>query len=597
VPILGRGQPIRPHILGNSLVVAAGLASATGVADAGAYSDTYSDVYGGYGISAIGLSVAPVTASATGTAPVTSAIGITITAGLASATGAGYALAVNTTGITGLASGTGSALSPPSKIGALPGLPPGGYSGTAAGENPTSGITITAGLASATGSGENPTSGITITAGLASATGTGYAVAYTSPGAGTGTAYNASAVIAAKPPAATATASVATMYFVTAGVASATGAAYIPNQSLSVYDQTGALAVGDFPDPQVTPGIGIAAGLASGTGQALPTPAELASAAASAYNATPVVSAEPTAAAGIGTAYAATVADKVVTPQTATAAASGINPVYGLQANAVAAAESPTSGITITAGLASATGAAQEPATTVLVIIAHAALAIGTAENTTPPAQAPAATASAFNATTVLFRAPQNLGATVTPVLIDGGAISLAANYGGAISLAANYGGGAVPVTVDAVCTPVTYDGSCSSLANTYGGTVGVTDFADGTLVGWTMQNVGLTLAENNDESINIAITQNGVALSLSGATINMYFKTAAGTADGSALLFSSAGGSPAITITNSSGGLATAAIPHADLEAETYNFYRIDVVFSGLQNTCIYGNITWITL
>jgi hypothetical protein len=199
---------------------------------------------------------------------------------------------------------------------------------------------------------------------------------------------------------------------------------------------------------------------------------------------------------------------------------------------------------------------------------------------------------------------PPNYGGGVTPVTIDGSitlanyggtAASVANTYGGTLTLP-NYGGGVTPVTVDASITLSNYGGSCSSQANTYGGTLTLTDY-EAALVGWTMQQVSLTLAENNDESVNIAITQNGSALSLSGATINMYFKTAAGTPDGSALLLSTAGGSPAITITNSSGGLATAAIPHNDLSSETYNFYRIDVVFGGLQNTCIYGPITWITL
>jgi BppU N-terminal domain len=111
------------------------------------------------------------------------------------------------------------------------------------------------------------------------------------------------------------------------------------------------------------------------------------------------------------------------------------------------------------------------------------------------------------------------------------------------------------------------------------------------------MQQIALTLAENNDETVNVAITSSGSPLNLTGATINMYLKTAAGTPDGGATLLSSAGGSPAITITNPSGGLCTVAIPRADLTAETNTFYRIDVVFSGLQNTAIYGSITWITL
>jgi len=111
------------------------------------------------------------------------------------------------------------------------------------------------------------------------------------------------------------------------------------------------------------------------------------------------------------------------------------------------------------------------------------------------------------------------------------------------------------------------------------------------------MQTAALTLAENNDETVSVAITQNGSPLNLTGATVNMYLKTAAGTADGSALLLSSAGGSPAITITSPTGGLCSVAIPRADLYPETYTFYRIDVVFSGLQNTVVYGAITWITL
>lgn len=195
-------------------------------------------------------------------------------------------------------------------------------------------------------------------------------------------------------------------------------------------------------------------------------------------------------------------------------------------------------------------------------------------------------------------------GGGATPVTIDasltlqnfgGTAITVNNTYGGSVTLP-NFGGGAVPVTIDAALTLPNFGGTAASLANTYGGTVGVTTY-DATLVGWTMQVVSLTLAENNDESVNVAITQNGSALNLTSATINMYLKTAAGTADGSALLLSSAGGSPAITITNAAGGLCTVAIPRADLTAETNNFYRIDVVFSGLQNTAIYGPIVWITL
>jgi hypothetical protein len=111
------------------------------------------------------------------------------------------------------------------------------------------------------------------------------------------------------------------------------------------------------------------------------------------------------------------------------------------------------------------------------------------------------------------------------------------------------------------------------------------------------MQNAPLTLAEFNDQTINLAITSLGSPLNLTGVVLNMLFKTAAGTADGSALTLSSTGGSPAIVITNAAAGLATVTIPNADLQTETYTFYRVDVVQSGLKNTCMYGAVTYITL
>lgn len=119
----------------------------------------------------------------------------------------------------------------------------------------------------------------------------------------------------------------------------------------------------------------------------------------------------------------------------------------------------------------------------------------------------------------------------------------------------------------------------------------------DATLVGWTMLTAPLTLSEFNDVTIDIAVTQNGSPYNLTGVTVNLLFKSQAGTPDGNALIFSSGGGSPAITITNAAGGLAVAVIPNTDLDAEIYFFYRLDVVNAGLTNTCLYGPITWISL
>lgn len=331
-----------------------------------------------------------------------------------------------------------------------------------------------------------------------------------------------------------------------AGLASATGAAYNPAVNLSV-----------------------SAGLASATGAAY-APANTAAASAGLASA-------------VGAAFSLTsgIAAKTITASaagTALGLAPGITPK---PTAALAAGTASSAGIAlggITARLASAVGTASSTATALGISAGPAA-----------------ATGTAYNGSAVQPRTPLNLGGSATPVDIDGGAIATTDTLGGTIGLQ-NFGGGATPVTIDGSITLPNYGGSCSSQANTYGGTVGVTTY-DGSLVGWTMQQIALTLAENNDESVNVAITQNGSALNLTSATVNMYLKTAAGTADGSALLLSSAGGSPAITITNAGLGLCTVAIPRADLTAETNTFYRIDVVFSGLQNTAIYGNITWITL
>ena len=57
-------------------------------------------------------------------------------------------------------------------------------------------------------------------------------------------------------------------------------------------------------------------------------------------------------------------------------------------------------------------------------------------------------------------------------------------------------------------------------------------------------------------------------------------------------------GASPKITITNAASGQCTIVIPHADIQATTLTFYRIDAVDgSGNINTAIYGNITYTSL
>lgn len=141
-------------------------------------------------------------------------------------------------------------------------------------------------------------------------------------------------------------------------------------------------------------------------------------------------------------------------------------------------------------------------------------------------------------------------------------------------------------------------DSTVSVVADSMGAGVVVINALGSGIEEPTVQLVDITLNEFNDVSINLAITQSGIAFNLTGYTVQMLLKTAAGTPDSQALTLSSAGSNPAITITNASGGLATVAIPHTDLQSEQYMFYRVDVVnSSGDITTCAYGPIAWISL
>jgi hypothetical protein len=107
---------------------------------------------------------------------------------------------------------------------------------------------------------------------------------------------------------------------------------------------------------------------------------------------------------------------------------------------------------------------------------------------------------------------------------------------------------------------------------------------------------VALTLGEFDDTSVNLAFTTTGGgALDISTATIDVYLKTAAGILDSDASTkhYSSTGGSPAITITNGPGGLATCQIPAADIVSAGFTFWKAVVTIGGKRNTAMYGNVT----
>jgi hypothetical protein len=137
----------------------------------------------------------------------------------------------------------------------------------------------------------------------------------------------------------------------------------------------------------------------------------------------------------------------------------------------------------------------------------------------------------------------------------------------------------------------VIYNGTVTVV--TIGGTlVRATTVVNGTVVGWTMQEVDITLAEFNDETLDLTLlTSGGGALNITGMELDMFLKSAAGTPDASATKLSTVTGE--IVITNPTGGLATVAIPASDLGAGNgYGFYRVDTVNGGFRNTAIFGKV-----
>lgn len=407
--------------------------------------------------------------------------------------------------------------------------------------NLAAGIAPNAGLATGAGAAGSPTAGTAPNAGLATGTGAALGADNSSLAAGIGP-------VAGLASGAGAAGSPVPGVGVAPGLATGVGAAFNPAVAGPVLNVTAGLASGTGAAFGPVPGVGAASGLATGAGAAFgPVPgvgavAGLATGAGAAFGPVPGIAPKGGLASGAGSAFGPGAGNR----------AAGL-------ASGAGAAFAPGAGSRL-AGLASGAGAAGSPA-----------IASG-------------------------VRPPENLGGNITLIALGGSAAPVAYD-GSAVTVANTYGGGAVMADfADGSLAVVTYDGTAASIANAYGGTLALTDYEAATQ-GWTMQQVALTLAENNDETVSVALTQNGTALNLTGATVNMYLKTAAGTPDGSALVLSSGGGSPAITITNAAGGLCSVAIPKADLTSETYTFYRIDVVFSGLQNTAIYGGITWITL
>jgi hypothetical protein len=115
----------------------------------------------------------------------------------------------------------------------------------------------------------------------------------------------------------------------------------------------------------------------------------------------------------------------------------------------------------------------------------------------------------------------------------------------------------------------------------------------DGALVGWCMLEVDITLGEFNDETLDVSITSGGSPFNITGLTMEMYLKTAAGVSDTDPSTVKLTTPTD-ITITNGPGGLATVVIPNADLQpGDNVGFYRYDILQAGKRHTALFGKVT----
>ena len=369
--------------------------------------------------------------------------------------------------------------------------------------------------------------------------------------------------------------------FASAGLATGTGTAQPPGLAQA------ALASGTgTAQPPSAPGP-VAAGLASGTGTVPPSGLAQAALAHGTGTVTQAALAQAALAAGAGSASSLTVAPAGLASGTGTALNGQFFALARLATGTGTASQSPAK-----AGLASGTGTAQAPAAPgpVAAGLAHgtgtawstsapnAGLAHGTGTAGSPPFPAP------LNHFAVAFTEP---GPSAVLSENSFGGILTLPNFGAALAPVTSLGGSLTLVSPSATCT----------IAD-YGATLSIAGFG-AVITGGTMQQASLTLSEFNDMTINIAVTNNGVAFNLTGYNLNLLLKSAAGVPDSSALIFSSTGGSPAITVTSPSGGLAVAQLPNVDLDSEQYTFYRLDVVqaSTSYQQTTVYGQINWVTL
>jgi hypothetical protein len=192
------------------------------------------------------------------------------------------------------------------------------------------------------------------------------------------------------------------------------------------------------------------------------------------------------------------------------------------------------------------------------------------------------------------------LSGTAATETLGGSAGTVANNLGGtAVQPVIYSGSAAIPVLSGTADTVANILGASVS-QNDLGGTLAEAYTFGGGLIGWSMEQINQTFGEFNDITLNATITSSGSPLNLTGYTVNMLLKTAAGVPDDdeTVIVLSSTGGSPAITIVSASAGTIQVDIANADVQNQDLAFYRIDAVNTDSQkNTAIYGNITYIAL
>lgn len=108
--------------------------------------------------------------------------------------------------------------------------------------------------------------------------------------------------------------------------------------------------------------------------------------------------------------------------------------------------------------------------------------------------------------------------------------------------------------------------------------------------------NVAITLNENNDEDVDVAITTNvpvtGTVLNLTGMTLEAYLKTSARTSDTDVTTWKGSTVTGEITVTDATNGLASIAIPASAVQI-TKGWWRCDVLNGGLRKSAVSGAVT----